>query len=400
MEKTTIISRRIAALVEEDLEKKMVFVAGPRQCGKTTLARGILARKGGAYYNWDVEAHRRVLRRSEIDEASRLWVFDEVHKYRRWRNWLKGLYDLHRSSHPILVTGSARLEIYGRGGDSLQGRYFLYRLHPFTLSEVLGMPAPAPGDDPAALPRRETKDASKVLDDLLALGGFPEPLFAGSARSAARWRLAYGSRLVREEIRDLANLRDLDLVELLFDRLPATVGSVLSINSLREDLQVAFETVRSWIGIFDGIYGTFRIPPFGPPRIKAVKKEQKLYLWDWPRVENPAARFENLVGFHLLRLVHWCEDVEGAKTELRYFRTTVGHEVDFVLLRNSRPWMAIEVKLDDRPLDRNLKYLLERVRFPYAFQISQRGVKDWRAPDINGCRIRLLPAARFLANLP
>ncbi|MBI4602640.1 MAG: ATP-binding protein [Planctomycetes bacterium] len=392
--------RQIAGLVEQDLRGKMVFVAGPRQCGKTTLAEEMLRRLGGSYHNWDVEAHRRALRRSELDEAAKLWIFDELHKFKGWRNWLKGIYDLHHRSHSILVSGSARLEVYSHGGDSLQGRYFLYRLHPFTLAEAVGL---RPPEDTRALPELATEpkaDVAAALSDLMTLGGFPEPLFSGAERRAARWRLAYGARLVREEIRSLENLRDLDRVELLYDRLPATVGSVLSINSLREDLEVAFETVRSWIRIFDRIYATFRVAPHGAPRIKAVKKEQKLYLWDWPRVESPGPRFENLIAFHLLRLVHWMEDVEGVKAELRYFRDTLGREVDFIVLRAGKPWMAVEAKLDDRPLDPSLRYLLERVKVPYAFQVSLQGEKDWRHQDVNGARVRLLPAARFLASLP
>jgi hypothetical protein len=392
--------RRITPYVEQDLREKMVFVAGPRQCGKTTLAKEILERWGGSYYNWDVDEHRQLIRRAAIDEASRLWVFDELHKNRRWRNWLKGLYDLHGTSHAILVTGSARLDAYSRGGDSLQGRYFSYRLHPFTFSELAGLPAPRGADEIPELPRTPNKDAESLLGDLVELGGFPEPLLSGSVRRANRWRLGYGARLVREEVASLENLRDLERLELLYDRLPDTVGSVLSINSLREDLEVAFETARNWLRVFDRLYATFRVAPFGPPRIKAVKKEQKLYLWDWPRVSSAGARFENLIALHLLRLVHWLEDVEGEKSELRYFRTPMGHEVDFVVLRRRKPWLAVETKLGERPLDRGLKYLLERVRIPFAFQVSLEGTRDWRSNNINGCRVSLLPAARFLANLP
>src|SRR5438445_9206127 len=160
--------------------------------------------------------------------------------------------------------------------------------------------------------------ASENLEALMQLGGFPEPLLSGSDRAASRWRRGYGSRLVREEVRDLESIRDLDRLELLFDRLPATVGSVLSINALREDLEVAFETVRGWLSAFERLYAVYRVPPFGAPRIKAVKKEQKLYFWDWTRVEAEAARFENLVLSHLLRLVHHLEDNAGEKVELRY----------------------------------------------------------------------------------
>lgn len=239
-----------------------------------------------------------------------------------------------------------------------------------------------------------------VLLQLMALGGFPEPFTSGSAREAARWRAGYGARLVREDVRDLEAIQDLTRLELLFDRLPATVGSPLSINALREDLEVAFATVKKWIDVFERLYASFTVPPFGPPRIKAVKKEAKLYLWDWARVEDEGARFENLVAAHLQRFVHWLQDVEGARAELRYFRSPKGHEVDFVVLVKGKPWFAVEAKLDDRPLDPNLSYLLERAPIPHAYQVTLRGKKDHLAPSINGCRVRVLPAAKFLAMFP
>jgi predicted AAA+ superfamily ATPase len=233
----------------------------------------------------------------------------------------------------------------------------------------------------------------------MQLGGFPEPFSSGSAREAARWRLSYGTRLVREDVRDLESVQDLTRLELLYDRLSQVVGSPLSINSLREDLEVAFGTVKKWLTVFDRLYASMRIAPFGPPRIKAVKKETKLYLWDWSRVEDSSARFENLVAIHLLAYVHWLEDVHGIKAELRYFRTPKGQEVDFVILKDRLPWVAIECKLEDRPLDPSLKYFLERIKVPHAFQISMGGTNDVVLPPINGCKVRLMPSARFLANL-
>jgi predicted AAA+ superfamily ATPase len=310
------------------------------------------------------------------------------------------VYDLHRREHAILVTGSARLDVYGRGGDSLQGRYFLHRLHPFTFSELSAVPFADDVERIVSLGRNAPPGADGTLAELLRFGGFPEPLLAGSERRAARWRQGYGERLIRGDIRDLENLRDLDRVEMLYERLPALVGSVLSINALREDLEVAFDTVKSWLSVLERLYASFRVPPFGVPRIKAVKKEQKLYLWDWARVDDAAARFENLVLLHLLRLVHWLIDEHGERAELRYFRTTAGHEVDAVILRKGKPWVAVEVKSDDRPLDAGLVYLLQRVRIPYAFQVVLHGRVDARGPDINGCRVRRVPATRFLASLP
>ena len=394
------MDRRIRPVVEDDLKQKMVLLAGPRQSGKTTLAENILQHWEGAYYNWDVDQHRRLIRNTVLDERKHLWVFDELHKFRSWRNWLKGVYDLHKKHHSILVTGSARLDLYRRGGDSLQGRYYFHRLHPVTLSEFVGIKDIPDSTDVPHLRLDNGAGSKPALKDMLQLGGFPEPLLSGSQRKADRWRFQYSSLLVRQDIRDLERIQDLDKIELLYERLPDCVGSVLSLNSLKEDLEVSFPTVKNWVQILDRTYATFRIPPLGGSRLKAVKKEQKLYLWDWARVTNPSARLENLVAVHLLRLVHWMQDVEGVSAELRYFRDFVGHEVDFVVLRKSKPWMAVEVKLADERLDHGLRYLLERLRIPYAFQVSLNSTEDFVAAEILGCRVRILPVDRFLLNLP
>ena len=218
-------------------------------------------------------------------------------------------------------------------------------------------------------------------------------------RFANRWRLLYGELLINEDLRDLESVRDISKIELLYEKLGACVGSVLSLNSLREDLEVSFDSVKNWVGIFEKLYATFRVAPYGPPKIKAVKKEQKLYFWDWTKAESQAAKMENLVAVHLLRLCHWMEDVEGVATELRYFRTPQGHEVDFVLLKNKKPWMAVEVKANEGAIDSNLKYFLERVEVPHAYQVFFKGTKDFFLPNIGKHGVRCLPATRFLANL-
>lgn len=378
----------------------MVFIAGPRQAGKTTLAERLLHETKGAYFNWDVAAHRKALRDGVLPEDAALWVFDELHKLRAWRRWLKGVYDLHHGRHSILVTGSARLDLYSRGGDSLQGRYLLHRLHPLTLSELCGVPAVERIDDVAKLPRSVPRGAQEKLEALFILGGFPEPLLRGSQTFAARWRLGYGSRLVREDLRDLETFRDLDKIEHLFDRLPALVGSPLSVNALREDLEVAFATAENWLAALERMYAIHRVAPFGPPRIKAVKKAQKLYLWDWARVESSAARAENLVMGHLLRLTHWLADAHGEQAELRFFRDVFGHEVDAIVLRKGKPWMAVEIKEHDAPLDPGLRYFVERVAVPHAFQIALSGGTDRFLPDVGAHGVRLLPATKLLVNLP
>ena len=308
--------------------------------------------------------------------------------------------DEHHPSHQILVTGSARLDLYGRGGDSLQGRYLFHRLHPLTFSELSGSGAVPDLDQIPSLSLSSGRNADKLLKSLLELGGFPEPLLADDAKFAARWRLGYGARLVREEVRDLEHVKQLDLLEMLFDRLPSVVGSPLSLNSLREDLEVSFDAVKRWVTILESLYGCFRLAPYGPPRIKAVKKSPKLYLWDWSRIEEIGPKVENLVAFHLLRLTHWMSDIEGEKAELRFLRDTLGREVDFVVLRKGKPWMLVEVKHSESSLSPHLRYFAERLPVPFVYQLAWQAKSDTVLPAIDGSKVRVTSVSRFLANLP
>ena len=366
--------RYLRTQIERDLERKMVFVAGPRQVGKTTLARSLPGAEKG-YLSWDVPEHRERILRRELP-ASPLWIFDEIHKYRSWRNYLKGLYDVRRQGQRFLVTGSARLDLYRYSGDSLQGRYHLLRLHPLSAAE-LGL---------------ETR---KELQDLLTLGGFPEPWFEGSEVEARRWSREYRNLLIREEVVSLEQVRDLGNLELMMLRLPELVGSTLSLNALREDLQLSHKTVASWIQILERLYALFRLSPCGAPKIRAIKKAQKHYHFDWTLVSDPSARFENLVACHLLKWVHHQQDTQGRDLDLRYFRDTDGREVDFVVTEGAKPRWLIECKWADRPIDRGLKYL--QARFPEceAWQISATGSKDYVTPD----GIRVCAATGFLRSL-
>jgi uncharacterized protein len=366
--------RYLTSQVKKDLERKMVFVAGPRQVGKTTLAR-CLPGAEPAYLNWDVPEDRTRILGRELP-TGRLWIFDEIHKYRSWRGYLKGLYDGRPRGQRILVTGSARLDYYRFGGDSLQGRYHLLRLHPLSAAE-LGLAT------------------SKDLLDLSRLGGFPEPYFGASEEQARRWSRAYRSLLVQEEIADLEHLQDLGNLELLMMHLPERVGAPLSVNALREDLQVSHKTVASWIRVLERLYAVFRLPPFGAPRLRAVKKEQKHYHFDWSVVPGDAERFENLVASHLLKWVHHEQDVRGRDLELRYFRDTDGREVDFVVVERRSPLLLVECKWADAPLDRSLRYLKARFTGATAWQLSATGTKDYQSPE----GIRVAPALELLSTL-
>lgn len=366
--------RYLADQVLADLRRKMVFVAGPRQVGKTTLALDLPGARNG-YMNWDVDEDRERILRRELPPAD-LWTFDEIHKYRGWRNLLKGLYDGRGDGQRILVTGSGRLELFGFGGDSLQGRYHLLRLHPFSVAEA-GV----------------TREAE--LDQLLRLGGFPEPFLAGSEVEARRWSRQYRTRLLEEDVAALTNIRDLGRLEETMLRLPDLVGSPLSVNALREDLQVAHRTVAAWLDTLERLHAIFRLPPFGAPRIRAVKQERKHYHIDWSLVTDPGARFENMVACHLLKWVHHQQDTQGRDLELRYFRDVDGREVDLVVVEAREPILLVECKLRDRDIDRGLRYMKARFPAAEARQIALAGQRDYVTPD----GIRAMPALPFLRTL-
>lgn len=338
----------------------MVFVAGPRQCGKTTLAKSIPHGQRG-YLNWDIEDDREKILSREFPESP-LWVFDEIHKYRLWRNFLKGLYDKNKGSQKILVTGSAKLDVYRFGGDSLQGRYHFLRMHPFSAAEL-------------------DLKSQQDLETLFRLSGFPEPFLRASKQEADRWSKLYRSRLVREDIPALETVKSLDSVDALARALPDRVGSPLSLNNLRENLDVSFNAVKNWLTIFEKLYLIFRLSPFGAPRLKAVKKEQKHYHFDWNLILDEGARFENFVACHLLKWVHFEEDTRGRDLELRYYRDELGREVDFVVTENSKPILLIEAKLSPQGVSQHLKYLKGKLPKCRAVQVCLPAIDPYRSAE-------------------
>lgn len=356
-----ILPRYITKSITSDLKQKMVFLGGPRQVGKTTIAKDILGGDIKGYLNWDIAEHRERILKGEWP-PTRLWVFDEIHKYRSWRAILKGLYDQFHNKVKILVTGSARLDFYRYGGDSLQGRYHYLRLHPLSVAE---------------LKIRTNKD----MNELFILGGFPEPFFRGSQEEAKRWSREYRTRLIQDDLLSLERISDIGNLELMMLRLPELVGSPISINALREDLQISFRTAAQWLLILERLYALFRVSPFGSPKIRAVKKEQKHYHFDWTLIQNEAIRFENMVASHLLKWVHYLQDVKGEDIELRYFRDIDGREVDFVITKNRHPIMAVEAKWDQGEISKSLRYFKQRFPKCGAWQISAVGNKDYVSDD-------------------
>jgi predicted AAA+ superfamily ATPase len=370
------MKRYLEEPVRQDLKEKMVFVGGPRQVGKTTLALDLIEganESHPAYLNWDVRSSQQLILKGGLPAEQPLIILDEIHKYKEWRNLVKGYYDQHRSMRQFLITGSARLDHYRRGGDSLQGRYHYYRLHPFSLYELNHVPR------------------KSDLEILLKFGGFPEPFLKQNRRHWKRWQRERQSRVIQEDLINLEHVKEVSQLQLLVQLLPDRVGSLLSINNLRQDLSVAFETADRWITILENLYICFRIMPFGLPHLRAIKKEKKLYLWDWSLCQDQSTSFENMVASHLLKYCHYIEDTEGDDMSLNFLRDSTGREIDFVITRNGKADFAVECKTGNKTMSRNIGYFQSRTNIPYYYQVHL-GDEDYELP---GSSTRIIPFTRF-----
>lgn len=295
--------RYITPFILDDLRSKMVFVSGPRQVGKTTLAKRILSDhfSSGRYLDWDLDEDRQDILKKRWDLDERLLIFDELHKFPRWKRWIKGIYDASHESHAFLVTGSARLDIYRRGGESLMGRYHPWRLHPFTLDELPDGVAPKEG-----------------FKRLMTLGGFPEPFISEDERTARRWRRERFDRVLREDIRDLESIRNIQLLGILVDLLRQRVGGLITLSNIATDLQISPKTAKAWLEVLERMYLLFAIHPYTKSLPRAVLKPPKVYFFDNADVlAGEGERFENLVATSLLKRLHFLEDRNGYRYELR-----------------------------------------------------------------------------------
>jgi len=387
--------RYLQDFIIEDLQYKMVFVGGPRQVGKTTLARDVGEEKykNYTYLNWDNSEDRIAIMKNSFSTERPLIVFDEIHKYRRWKNYIKGQFDVNKEKYNILVTGSARLDTYRRGGDSMQGRYHYYRLHPFSLREVLEKkPCLKINEKLDFLPAN--KETEKIKNDLLFYGGFPEPFIKKEEKVLRRFHKERVERLISGDIRDMELIRDLSAIQILVELLPEKVGSLFSANSLKEDLQITNKTAIEWIDVLERFYYHFRIFPFASTHIKSLRRQPKMYLWDWSQVKNDGARLENMVASHLLKFVHLLQDAEGYKAELYFLRDIEMKETDFLVTIDRKPWFAVEVKSADMAISNNLRYFGKKLKIPFLYQtVSQSGVDKY-----NG-EVRLMSIDKFLSGL-
>lgn len=379
----------------------MAFVSGPRQVGKTTVCR----RLADVYLNYDdVSDRQKILAGpatlaqaaalAELGENRRIITFDEIHKYRGWKNLLKGFFDKYEDQVRIIVTGSSRLEIYRRGSDSLMGRYFRYRMHPFSVAEILHVNPP--GD---SVVRKPSPIAADELAALWRHGGFPEPFIRRSDSFTRRWAKLRREQLVQTDLRDVAQVQDLGQMELLAELLSARSGEQLVYTSLANEIRASVDTVRRWIDLLIRLHYGFALRPWSKNVSNSLRKEPKWFLRDWSSLGDEGSRAETFVACHLLKAVEGWSDLGLGDFELFYLRDKLKREVDFIIIRDHAPWCLVEVKKSERQLSPALIHFQGRLAVRHAFQV----VIDM--PYVNAdCFGRpgepvVVPAATFLSQL-
>ena len=396
-ERPRVYDRILEAHLKEN--RQMAFVSGPRQVGKTTTCR----HEGSAYLSWDIlEDQRNIVRGPttvanslELDRArakSPVLVFDELHKYPKWKAFLKGFFDGYGDKAKVIVTGSSRLDIFRKGGDSLMGRYFLYRMHPFSVGEIAR----------TSVPTTPIHKPSPVSDEdwnaLWVHGGFPEPYLRRSETFTRRWRSLRLHQLTKEDLRETTQLQDLGSMEVLAQILAERSGQQLTYAGLAQDTNIAGDTAKRWVGVLEQMHFGFRVAPWFKSVANSLRKEPKWFLRDWSGVSDEGPRAETFVGCHLLKAVEGWTDLGLGTFDLRYLRTKLKKEVDFLVVKNGKPWSLVEVKFSGNSLSTSLKDFQDVVGAQHAFQVVVN--LPYEEVDCFGFRTPVVVSARtFLSQL-
>ncbi len=387
----------------------MIFLAGPRQAGKTTLAQ-IISREftNHIYRNWDIADHRTQFIENPLffetlerkDASTPLVVLDEIHKYRDWKNYLKGVYDQFHNEFIFLVSGSGRLDLYQKGGDSLAGRYFLFRLWPLTIAELGKRNRSFESflKDPLGIDMEDAAAMNAIWSGLSEFSGFPEPFLRQKKAFYRRWSNTYSKQLIREDIRDLTGVKSVTDMETLYLLLPSKIGNPLSIPSLAQDLKVAYNTVRNWLTIFERYFLTISIAPWTKKISRAIQKERKVYMWDTPLIKDPANRLENMVALELWRAVTGWSDLGLGNFSVHFIKNKERQEVDFLIASDGQPILLIEAKLSATQPSTTLKKFQLALGIP-AVQLIAEG-EGFRLIRNEDQRILVATASQWLSALP
>lgn len=365
--------------INEFLNKKIVLISGPRQCGKTTLSQ--MGHKSFIYLNFDNEVDRKTLSELSWDKKKKLIIFDELHKKPKWKQWLKGIFDKNEFENQFIVTGSARLDTFKKVGDSLAGRYFHYRLHPLDVREVCKI--------------EKKSNPDQVIDQILNFSGFPEPFLANNKRFYNLWKKTHLDIILRQDLITTEDIKSLRSIELLIDLLKDRVGSPISYSNLAQDLQVSDKTIKHWLEILENLYIIFKLTPFSKNIARSNLKQPKYYFYDVARVTaSDGARFENLVACSLLKEVQFRTDCLGEEWELCYLSKKGGIEIDFAIILENKLKYAIEVKLSDTNLAKNFSPFLNELKNIEKIQLVKNIDEEKMYP--NGVEIR--KASNWLCN--
>lgn len=380
--------------------RQMAFVAGPRQVGKTTSCRAA----GSVYFDWDVISHKRLIVAGagevaaaagldELADAPRVLVFDELHKFPHWKQFLKGFFDMYEQQCRIVVTGSSRLDTYRRGGDSLMGRYFLFRMHPFSVAELLS--TGLPGEE---IVRKPAPLADDAWEALWKFGGFPEPMLAASERFSRRWQTLRHSQLYQEDIRDLTRIQEIGMLETAGKLLEERSGGQLVVANLARDVGVAPNTIKSWVDALCALHVGFLVRPWHRNVSSSLRKEPKWYLRDWSGIADPGKRFETLVACHLLKAVEGWTDLGLGKFSLHYLRDKQQREVDFLVANDGQPWFLVEAKAGADRLTPALAYFQKATGAAHAFQVVMH-MNPVQTDCFSRSQPTRVPALSFLSQL-
>ncbi len=367
------LARIYTEIVREHFQSghEMAFIAGPRQVGKTTAAR--MLTDSSVYFNWDNEEHRRLIMDGPGAVAERIGIreypviiFDEIHKFPLWKTFLKGFYDTYAqpASMHVVVTGSARLDIYRKGGDSLMGRYFLYRMHPLSVSELA---SPLPSRD---LLRSPAEISDLEWNSLCRFGGFPQPFLRSNQRFYNKWKRTRRTQVFREDIFDISKVQEVRAVELLAELIAQQAGQLTAYVTLARSVRASQDSIRRWITILENLYYCFAVRPWHSNISRSLRKEPKFYLWDWGIIDDIGARHENMVACHLLKAVHYWTDMGFGDFGLFFLRTKDKREVDFLVTKDNVPWFLVEAKTSDTRLSKNLEYFQKAAGARHAFQVT------------------------------
>ncbi len=383
-------------------QRQMAFVSGPRQTGKTTSCRNL----SNQYINWDNSDDRTLILKgpatiadkiglNTLSESKPTALFDELHKFTRWKQFLKGFFDTYADSVRVLVTGSSRMDVYRRGGDSLMGRYFLYQMHPFSIAETVYQNLP----DTDKIIRSPKQISEEDFSALWIHGGYPEPFLKRDKRFSNRWQNLRLQQLLREDVRDLTQIHQLDQLELLVKLLMVRSGHQLIYSNLANEIQVSVDTVRRWVTTLCNLHLGFLVRPWFKNVSRSLRKEPKWFLRDWSAIENPGEKAETFVACHLLKAVDGWNDMGLGDFQLNYLRDRNQREVDFVVIKDSKPWFLVEVKNSDKTISPSLSFFQKQIKAPFAFQVAIEA--DYVDVDCFSSQNRpmIVPAKTFLSQL-